>query len=70
MLNQDTIVAIATAWGEAGIAIVRLSGPGAVELSRQMLRFKAGSGFPPPRLMRLASLTGDDGYSIDQVLVV
>jgi len=66
--NQDTIVAIATAWGEAGIAIVRLSGPSAVEFSKSILRFEAG--YPPPRFMRLASLTGDDGNVIDQVLAV
>jgi len=71
MHNQDTIVAIATAWGEAGIAIVRISGPSAMELSKSVLRFKAGSGNnPPPRLMRLAYLTGDDGNAIDQVLTV
>ena len=70
LLDQDTIVAIATAWGEAGIAIVRLSGSSAVELSKQVLRFKAGLGFPPPRLMRLGFLTGDDGRVIDQVLAV
>ncbi|MCL2010135.1 MAG: tRNA uridine-5-carboxymethylaminomethyl(34) synthesis GTPase MnmE [Synergistaceae bacterium] len=70
MRNQDTIVATATAWGEAGIAIVRLSGPSALELSKQVLRFKAGPGFLPPRLMCLAYLTGDDGNVIDQVLAV
>jgi len=68
--SQDTIVAIATAWGEAGIAIVRLSGPSAVELSKSVLRFKAGSEFPPPRLMRLASTIGADGSVTDQVLAV
>lgn len=70
MRNQETIVATATAWGEAGIAIVRISGPSAVELSRQVLRFKTGLGFPSPRLMCLASLVGDGGKAIDQVLVV
>ncbi|NCB16549.1 MAG: hypothetical protein EOM65_10260 [Synergistales bacterium] len=32
-VTQDTIAAIATAWGEAGIAIVRLSGPEARRLA-------------------------------------
>ena len=65
----DTIAAIATAWGEAGVAIVRLSGPDAVPLARTTLRFGA-SGFPPPREMRLAALLDDAESVIDQVLVV
>ena len=65
----DTIAAIATAWGEAGVAIVRLSGPDAVPLARTTLRFGA-SGFPPPREMRLAALLDDAESVIDQVLVI
>ncbi|MDR1874319.1 MAG: tRNA uridine-5-carboxymethylaminomethyl(34) synthesis GTPase MnmE [Synergistaceae bacterium] len=67
---SDTIAAIATAWGEAGIAIVRISGPFAVELAESVVRFGAGQGFPPPRVMRLASLTDESDCTIDQVLVV
>ena len=66
---SDTIAAIATAWGEAGVAIVRLSGPDAVPLARTTLRLGKG-GFPPPREMRLASLLDDRESVIDQVLVV
>lgn len=65
----ETIAAIATAWGEAGVAIVRLSGPDAVALARTTLRFGPG-GFPPPREMRLASLLDDTESVIDRVLVV
>ena len=65
---SDTIAAIATAWGEAGIAVVRLSGPRAVELAGTVVR--AGFSFPPPRFMRLASLTDGEGRVLDQVLVV
>ncbi|MDR3265088.1 MAG: tRNA uridine-5-carboxymethylaminomethyl(34) synthesis GTPase MnmE [Synergistaceae bacterium] len=69
-MTTDTIAAIATAWGEAGIAIVRLSGPSAVELGQSALRFEAGRGFPPPRVMRLATLTDEAERDIDQVLAV
>ena len=65
---SDTIAAISTAWGEAGIAIVRVSGPDAVHLARGLLRF-GPSGFPPPREMRLAALLDDSGAPIDQGLV-
>ncbi|MDR1979574.1 MAG: tRNA uridine-5-carboxymethylaminomethyl(34) synthesis GTPase MnmE [Synergistaceae bacterium] len=66
----DTIAAIATAWGEAGVAIVRLSGSRAVALAKTAVRFKTGLEFPPPRFMRLASVVDQDEQPIDQVLVV
>ena len=66
---SDSIAAIATAWGEAGVAIVRLSGPDAVPLARTTLRF-GPNGFPPPREMRLAALLDDAESPIDRVLVV
>ncbi|MDR3230800.1 MAG: tRNA uridine-5-carboxymethylaminomethyl(34) synthesis GTPase MnmE [Synergistaceae bacterium] len=69
-VTTDTIAAIATAWGEAGIAVVRLSGPSAVELGQNVVRFGAGWTFPPPRVMRLGALTDEAGLAIDQVLVV
>ena len=68
--TADTIAAIATAWGEAGVAIVRVSGSCAVELADTVVRFKARAGFPPPRLMRLAALVDDQDAVVDQVLVV
>jgi tRNA modification GTPase len=67
---SDTIAAIATAWGEAGIAIVRISGASAVKMAGTVLCFKEGAGFPPPRVMRLASLTDEGGRVVDQVLAV
>ena len=67
--GSDTIAAISTAWGEAGIAVVRVSGPDAVSLARGVLRF-GPSGFPPPREMRLAALLDENGEPVDQVLAV
>jgi tRNA modification GTPase len=67
--SGDTIAAIATAWGEAGVAIVRLSGLCAVELAKTVVRFKAGLGFPSPRFMRVASFVDKDECAIDEVLV-
>ncbi len=68
--NFDTIAAITTAWGEAGVAIVRISGPDAAALARTAVRFGGNFDFPPPREMRLASLIDEDENVIDQVLVV
>lgn len=64
-----TIAAVSTAWGEAGIAVLRVSGPGAIPLGRAALRF-GPSGFPPPREMRLATLLDAEKKPIDRVLAV
>lgn len=66
----DTIAALSTAWGEAGVAIVRLSGSASVALAETVVRFSSGRGFPPPRTMGLASLVDDSELIIDQVLTV
>jgi tRNA modification GTPase len=44
--TNDTIAAIATAPGEAGISIVRISGPASLGIADQVFR---GSGEPPSR---------------------
>ena len=36
-MTQETIAAISTAWGEAGIAIVRLSGTNARDMADSLL---------------------------------
>lgn len=66
---SDTVAAISTAWGEAGIAVVRVSGSCAVPLAQSILRF-GPKGFPPPRTMRLAALLDGADNAIDQVLAV
>ncbi|MBR1671483.1 MAG: tRNA uridine-5-carboxymethylaminomethyl(34) synthesis GTPase MnmE [Fretibacterium sp.] len=67
--ETETIAAVSTAWGEAGIAVVRVSGPGAVDAAGAVLRF-GPKGFPPPREMRLAALLDASGEAIDRVLAV
>lgn len=66
-----TVAAIATAPGEAGIAIVRLSGPraGVIALSR----FSPASGTTTdisPRTFRLGIFRDSEGRPLDQVLFV
>ena len=62
---MDTIFAQATARGKAGVAIVRVSGPGAFGAGRAL----AGS-LPAPRNSALRLLTGVDGTLLDQALVL
>lgn len=63
--RDDTIAALATAAGVGAIAIVRLSGPRAFELAREL----TGLGIAP-RLARLCTFRGADGEPLDRGLVL
>lgn len=62
---MDTIYALATAQGKAGVAVVRVSGP-AVPAAAEAL---AGA-LPDPRKAILARLRDSDGLTIDHALVL
>lgn len=55
---EDTICAIATAAGEGGIGIVRLSGPQALDVASQVIRLRSGSPLSsmPSHTLHLADL--------------
>src|SRR5262249_16281449 len=63
---RDTIFALATAPGRAGIAVVRVSGPAASVALQHVTR----APLPVQRLASLRSLHGHDGLRIDQALVL
>lgn len=69
-LRGDTIAAIATAWGEAGIAVVRLSGPRSRPIADSLLSLATPLSHMPPRLMRNGYLLDEKGEPVDQVLAV
>ena len=62
---SDTIFALATARGRAGVAVIRISGPAAVTAATRI----AGS-LPAPRQAALRVLRGADGQEIDRGLVL
>lgn len=64
MASSDTIHALATGPGRAGIAILRLSGPGAADI----LAAIAGH-LPRPRQAALRPLRGSDNDLLDRALV-
>ena len=68
--GSDIIAAIGTAWGEAGIAIVRISGEGSRELAGKLLSLTAPLTESPARFLRNGTLLDDKGDPIDQVLAV
>jgi len=62
---MDTIFALASGRGKAGVAIIRISGPGALDSGALL----AGS-LPEPRQTALRKLTAPDGTVLDQALVL
>jgi tRNA modification GTPase len=61
----DTIFAVATAPGKAGIAVIRVSGPDAVEILARLTPTPC-----PPRKACLRRLRDEDGSVLDQALVL
>ncbi len=66
MTARDTIAAIATAHGRAGVGIIRLSGPQAPEIVRRLCAKRT----LPGRQARLRRFVDADGQTIDSGLVL
>jgi len=62
---MDTIFALATARGKAGVAVIRISGPAALDTARAL----AGS-LPAARRAGLRRLTDGQGVLLDEALVL
>lgn len=63
---QDTIVAIATAPGRGGVGVVRLSGPQAEAIAKQIV----GNRSLTPRMAHFSRFRDADGEIIDEGLVI
>lgn len=72
MFQEDTIAAIATAPGEAGVGIVRLSGHKSIEVLNKI--FKAKKNVKaidiPSRMATYGHIIDNEGNVIDEVLVI
>ncbi|MDR3076625.1 MAG: tRNA uridine-5-carboxymethylaminomethyl(34) synthesis GTPase MnmE [Synergistaceae bacterium] len=67
--SDDVIAAVATAWGESAIAIVRMSGWGSVSVAEKIFRGARPLSLERPRRMALGVIA-QDGDVVDQVLAV
>ena len=69
-MENTTIAAISTAYGEAGIGIVRMSGPDALDILKKVFRSKKGEipSFEPRHMYY--GLVQDNGNVIDEALAV
>jgi len=65
----DTIAAISTPPGEAGIGIVRLSGPEAQAIARRLFRPRRGRGAWRSRYLYLGHIVDPEGTAVDEVLL-
>lgn len=66
---NEIITALATAYGESGIAIVRLSGEGSVMLAEKLLHGRKKLSEYSPRTMRLFTLS-ENNEAFDEALAV
>ncbi len=69
---SDVIAAISTALAPSGVGIIRLSGPGCVQIADTVLTPVFGSSFEnaPSRKLCLYDLHGEDGRVLDRILAV
>ena len=65
---EEIITALATAWGESGIAVVRLSGEGSVLLADKIFTGRKNLAEQPARFLTLGRLRSSDGELFDEVL--
>lgn len=72
MRPDGVIAAIATAWGESAIAVVRLSGEGSVEIADKIFHGKSGKSLSEilARRMALGVVADANGPVVDEVLAV
>jgi len=67
---NDTITALGSARGKAGLAIVRVSGPEALSIGWKLFRPRHAEAQPTPRKMILGEMFDLDGQVLDEVLFV
>ena len=67
---EDTIAAIATAYGEGGIGIIRISGEKSLDILRDIFHPVSGNDDIISRRMTYGKVTDDDGELLDEVLAV
>jgi len=70
-VEEGTIAAISTPFGESGIGIVRVSGPLAEPIARRLFRArKESSGFTSRHFHYGDIIDPETGHPMDEVLVV
>lgn len=68
-MTADTIAAISTAFGEAAISVLRVSGPGALELVDRIFVAKTPTADLAPRFQHFGRIVDGQGKTLDSVLL-
>lgn len=68
-LAAETIAAISTPAGEGAIAVVRISGPGAVKIAEKIFRGKESPSRFDSHVQRLGAILSETNQRIDQVML-
>jgi tRNA modification GTPase len=71
-LSTDTIAAITTAMGAAGVGIIRISGDEAADIADKVIKTKKGTKIKdiPSHRVSYAWIIGEEGELIDEALVL
>ena len=67
---EDVITALATPWGEGGIAVVRLSGEGSVEIADKIFLSRQTLFESEPRKLVLGKIYEQNSSPFDEILAV
>ncbi|HEY5513015.1 MAG TPA: tRNA uridine-5-carboxymethylaminomethyl(34) synthesis GTPase MnmE [Geomonas sp.] len=70
MYVRDTIAAISTPVGEGGIGIIRVSGPAALPIARNIFRAKSNGGLKSHRFSYGAVVHPETGALLDEAMLV
>ncbi len=69
LIPAETIAAISTAAGEGAIALVRISGPGAISVADKIFRGKERPSRFASHVLHLGEIVDEAGQSIDEVMI-
>ena len=67
---EDTIAAVATAYGEGGIGIIRISGEKSLDILKSVFQPASGSDGIISRRMTYGKVIDDENRLVDEVLAV
>ena len=72
MSRADTIFAVSTGGGRAGVAVIRVSGRESLAALRALIRNAAAAepALPAPRILHRANLRTADGALLDEAMAV
>lgn len=69
MAMSDTIAAVSSAFGEAAVSVLRISGPEALQVAERVFRGKHPVSAMPARVQHYGRIVNENGDTVDTVLL-